>query len=99
MSRQHSPLILINENEPSRTLPAAPIRAATGPGGYNEEWIKNLLFKHSEAIPVGEIDSSFGPLIPVCTELNCGEAGYADALYINHLGLTTLVECKLWRNP
>ena len=83
----------------ARTLPAAPIRAPTGPGGYNEEWIKNLLFKHSEAIPGGEIDSSFGPLIPVCTELNCGEAGYADALYINHLGLTTLVECKLWRNP
>lgn len=99
MLRQHSSLVLIDETAPSKSLSAVSMRAAASAGGYDEEWIRDLLFKHPEAIPVGEIDPLFGPLIPVCRELTCGDAGSADSLYINHLGLPTLVECKLWRNP
>ncbi|WP_170249324.1 DUF4268 domain-containing protein [Methylobacterium haplocladii] len=32
-------------------------------------------------------------------ELDTRKAGFADILFINPLGMPTLVECKLWRNP
>lgn len=57
------------------------------------------MFKHPEAIPVSEVDASFAPLIPICVELDTREAGIIDALYANHLGMLTIAEFKLWRNP
>ncbi len=47
---------------------------------------------------MGDIDASFGPLIPLCKELRT-EAGPLDIAFINQSGQLTLVECKLWRNP
>jgi len=66
--------------------------------GRNEAWLRDTLFQHPEILPVGEIEPSFGPLSPLCTELRT-PAGLVDIAFINPLGRLTLVECKLWRNP
>jgi hypothetical protein len=50
-------------------------------------------------MPVNELDPAYGPLIPICKELDTRVAGYIDALFMNPLGMPTLVECKLWRSP
>jgi len=66
--------------------------------GRNEAWLRDLLFSAPDSIPVGDLDPSFGPLVPLCRELRT-EAGPVDIAFINADGLLTLVECKLWRNP
>jgi hypothetical protein len=66
--------------------------------GRSEAWLRDLLFDNPRLLPVGSIDSSFGPLIPLCKELPIGK-GRADLVYINQDGLLTIVECKLWNNP
>src|SRR5215207_920580 len=66
--------------------------------GRSEAWLRDLLFSTPESIPVGDLDPSFGPLVPLCRELRT-EAGPVDVAFINGDGLLTLVECKLWRNP
>jgi hypothetical protein len=68
-------------------------------GGYDEAWLRDLIFTHPEAIPVHELDPAYGPLIPICKELDTRSAGFVDALFVNPLGMPTLLECKLWRNP
>lgn len=65
--------------------------------GRNEAWVRDTLFAHPEIVPVRDIDPSFGPLIPLCTELRT-PAGPLDIAFINPNGQLTLVECKLWRN-
>lgn len=57
-----------------------------------------VLFTHSEALPIAEVEPAFGPMIPVCRELGT-QAGPIDILFVNGEGLLTLVECKLWNNP
>lgn len=93
-SRQHAPLILIDEAG-SRRLPPISMQSDE----YNEARIRDLIFAHPEAIPVQEIDPSFGPLVPICTELYLGPKCRADALFLNSLGMPTILECKLWHNP
>ncbi len=66
--------------------------------GRNEAWLRDLLFAHPEVVPVGDIDPSFGPLLPLCRELRT-EAGPLDLAFVSPAGRLTLVECKLWRNP
>ena len=66
--------------------------------GRDEAWLRDLLQTEPNLLPVDKIDSSFGPLISVCTELRVG-AGFVDNVFIDHHGRLTLVECKLWRNP
>jgi hypothetical protein len=66
--------------------------------GRNEAWLRDMLFENPEIIPTDDIDSSFGPLVPLCKELRT-EAGQIDALFINERGRLTIVECKLWKNP
>ena len=93
-SRQHAPLIVIDE---AGTRRLAPISMQSDE--YNEARIRDLIFAHPETIPVQEIDPSFGPLVPVCTELSLGPKCRADALFFNSLGMPTILECKLWHNP
>jgi hypothetical protein len=66
--------------------------------GRNEAWLRDTLFAHPDLLPVRDIDSSYGPLSPLCRELRT-EAGPLDIAFINPAGRLTLVECKLWRNP
>ena len=66
--------------------------------GKNEAWLRDILFDHPEILPIEEIDSTFGPLVPLCKELRT-DAGPIDAVFINERGRLTIVECKLWKNP
>src|SRR6516165_656980 len=66
--------------------------------GRDEKWLRDLLFAQPGLLPIADIDTSFGPLLPLCKELRT-EAGPLDIAFINQHGLLTLVECKLWRNP
>lgn len=65
--------------------------------GRTEAWLRDTLFEHPELIPVKDIEASYGPLLPLCTELRT-RAGPIDIAFINPFGRLTLVECKLWRN-
>jgi hypothetical protein len=67
-------------------------------GIFKEDQLQKFIFSYYQSIPIDEIEPAFGPLIPVCRELPTN-AGPIDAVFINHLGLPTLVECKLWENP
>jgi hypothetical protein len=98
MARQHSPLVSVDPTLGCRILPPASLGAGTHSDGYDEAWLQDLIFKHPTAMPIDELDPSFGPLIPICKELYT-KAGYIDALFMNPLGMPTLVECKLWRSP
>lgn len=66
--------------------------------GRNEAWLRDLLAGNPDLLPIEEVDPSFAPLAPLCTELST-EAGPVDAVFISPSGRLTLVECKLWRNP
>ena len=98
-SRQHAPLILTSPDGSSHKLAPVPFQRAWAGGGYDEAWIRDLFLAHADAVSLQEIDPSFGPLVPVRKELDTRGAGFADALYVDPLGMPTLVECKLWRNP
>lgn len=65
---------------------------------YDEAWLQKLLFETPEILPIGEIDPSYAPAVPLCREMPT-PAGPIDIAYINENGMLTLVECKLWRNP
>lgn len=65
---------------------------------YNEDWLQETIHRSPSLLPVKDIDPIFGNLIPVCRELMTS-AGPLDNLFVNELGMLTLVECKLWRNP
>lgn len=66
--------------------------------GRDEAWLRDILFHNPEALPIGDLDASFGPIRPLCRELGT-VAGRIDLAFINPAGRITLVECKLWRNP
>ena len=66
--------------------------------GRDEAWLRDFLFRHPEAIPVENVDPSFGGLTPLCRELGT-EAGPLDLAYVDDRGRLVLVECKLYRNP
>ncbi len=60
----------------------------------DEAWLRDTLFDNPEIIPTDEIDSAFGPLVPLCKELRT-DAGPIDAVFINEHGRLTVLECKL----
>lgn len=99
MTRQHTPLVLVEPTSGSRILAPVSLSASTQTGGYDEAWLQDLIFTHPHAMPIDELDPAYGPLIPICKELDTRAAGYIDALFMNRLGMLTLVECKLWRSP
>lgn len=92
----HSDFLLIDDGsdtvETWRRLPIGDT------GGRNEAWLRDGILRAPEILPVQDIDPSFGPLAPLCSELRT-EAGPIDAVFLNPEGKLTIVECKLWRNP
>jgi hypothetical protein len=66
--------------------------------GRDEIWLRDTLFDNPEIIPTDDIDSAYGPLVPLCKELKT-DVGRIDAVFINERGRLTIVECKLWKNP
>lgn len=92
MDRQHrAPYIVGKPEEPPRRLDSAT-------GSFSEDWLQRFVFENSVSIPIDEIEPAFAPLVPLCRELPT-KSGPVDIVFINPLGLLTLVECKLWKNP
>lgn len=65
---------------------------------FSEATIQELVHRHPQCLPIGEIDPVFLSPVAVCRELNT-PAGPIDNLLITPSGLPVIVECKLWRNP
>lgn len=40
-------------------------RLYLGEAGKSEAWLRDTLFNHPNAVPINEIDASFGPLLPL----------------------------------
>ena len=79
-------------------LRRVPLGAGATSGGVDEATLQDLLFRFPQTLPIAQIDPTYAGTVPVCKELVL-PAGYADALYVNHLGRIILAEFKLWRNP
>ncbi|MCF7920052.1 MAG: DUF4268 domain-containing protein [Candidatus Cloacimonetes bacterium] len=67
-------------------------------GAINEASIQELVFKYPSCLPISEIDESFNPVLPVCTELNT-PVGPLDILMVSPSGELIIIETKLWKNP
>lgn len=64
---------------------------------YEELDLQKLLHRYPESLPIDELESGFGRLIPVGMEVPAG-AGRIDNMFVTVNGDLVLVECKLWRN-
>jgi|HubBroStandDraft_4_1064222.scaffolds.fasta_scaffold00671_3 hypothetical protein len=91
--------ILVGGDDTSVSLERVALSGPESTALYTERWLQNLLYRHPNALPVEEIDNSYSGLIPVCTELPVGAAGYIDVLYSTASGRIAVLEAKLWRNP
>ena len=60
--------------------------------------VQELIFNNPDCLPISDIDESYNPVTPVCTELNT-TVGPLDILMVSPNGELTIVETKLWRNP
>ena len=96
MSAYSRPVIL-RDDMPSRQLERNEIGASVD-GAPSEKSFQKALFANPEALPISDIDGSFGSLIPLCMELST-DSGRIDILYASSTGRLVLVETKLWRNP
>lgn len=95
MSAYANPIVLNQENS-ATVLERVPLTISGG--AFSEKWLQEALFANPQCLPVKEIDSRIGTLIPICMEIDTG-SGPADILYITETGHIVLVETKLWRNP
>ena len=75
-----------------------PVDSASRESSIDEGTLQEVLFRHADVLPLGEIDPAYHGSVPVCRELNM-RAGSADALYLTATGRIVLAEFKLWRNP
>lgn len=92
--RQQQRLAFIDTDGRTTTLDPAEL----GTAAYDEAWLRELIFRQPEVLPIADIEPRTGTLIPLCTELRCG-TGRVDAVFCDRSGHLVLVECKLWRNP
>ena len=94
------PVILSQKNESTPPLPLTRIDLSSDAAfKYSEDWLQDKIYKYPSLLPINEIDPVFGigKFHAVCREL-VTNVGRLDNLFINELGMLTLVECKLWRN-
>ncbi len=91
-------LIQLDGDQTATTWRRVPLASAGGVGVIDEDGLQELLFRHAEILPLGEIDPAYDDAVPVCRELG-SRAGSADALYLTPTGRIILAEFKLWRNP
>ena len=99
-ARRYGQTVYLPKLKGSRAVPLRRRRleARSGVGGYDENWLPQLLFETPEVLPIAEIDPAFAPAVPLCRELPTA-AGSIDLAYVSDQGLLSIVECKLWRNP
>ena len=92
-------LVQLSEDLTAKTIRRrVPVASAGGEGLLDEAHLQEVLFRHADILPLGEIDPAYDNPVPVCTELGT-RAGSADALYLTPTGRLILAEFKLWRNP
>jgi hypothetical protein len=88
--------------EPSVPIGLTPMSMSGGVGGYDEDWLQELLFAHPQLIPMDRIEAGAGEVVPLCRELPIARTGgvvFLDMLGVTRSGRLVLIECKLWRNP
>lgn len=93
----YSQPVILRHGLPLRSLERIPV-GSSGAGEMSEATLQQALFTNPQALPIGDIDASYGTLIPLCTELST-DSGRVDILYASSQGRLVLVETKLWRNP
>jgi hypothetical protein len=84
-----NPYLISDEAASGRALSPLPKRDKA----FQEDWLQELLFKHPMILPIGYIDDSYAPLVPLGKEISG-----IDDLYVSPSGHVTIVETKLWRN-
>jgi len=91
------------DGEVSRVLERVPLTKTGAGAPYDEAWLQRLLQSNPGLLPIEQVESGFGRLIPVCCELpvafGAGRSGSLDNLFVTSSGRLVLVEAKLWRNP
>lgn len=65
---------------------------------FSEAQLQNLIFNHPECLPISDINESYNPVHPICTEL-WTPAGPLDILMATPNGDLVIIETKLWHNP
>jgi hypothetical protein len=97
--RDGKPLWVVDGQHSATALNRADLGVGAASGHYDETWLQALLHCHPEIFPIGQIESEFGDLIPLCRELPLASVGLLDNLFVTRDGQLVLVEAKLWRNP
>jgi len=96
-SAHRAPLVVRPDNSVVR-LSQGFLGSNWGNDGRREQFLQDLVFRCPDAIPMGEIEPGFSPMVSVCTELPVGSASL-DNLWLTEDGGIILGECKLVRNP
>jgi len=98
MTSAFSAPLIVRPDQTSLSLERVALSGANSAVAYSEDWLQELLYRHSQALPVAELDDAFAGLIPACREMST-PAGDVDVVYVTPTGRPVIVEAKLWRNP
>lgn len=102
MKRQDGAPVWV-ESEASHILERVDLTTTGKGAAYDEAWLQRLLHQNPTVLPVEQVESGFGRLIPVCRELPVtfggGRTGALDNVFVTASGRLVLIEAKLWRNP
>ncbi len=82
---QYTQPIVIDLNGTVERLTRISFTGDAGAPKYNEQYIQDLVFEHSELLPISEIDKAYEGPIPVCKEMNT-PVGPLDVLYVTPKG-------------
>lgn len=96
----HSLVLSSSSNQSANWLKRTSFNA--GDGTKDEDWLQDVLFMHSDLIPIAEIDRAASGFVPICRELTIPKSGpavFLDIFGVTPEGKLVLIECKLWRNP
>ena len=66
---------------------------------FDEFFLQKLLADYPQLLPVNYIRGDAGNLLCIGREVNVGDTGAIDNLYLSTGGYPIIVETKLWRNP
>jgi hypothetical protein len=88
----------LNREAAGAALTPLPYTTTKDQGGFDENWLENLIAAHPEILPFDQIDPAFADAVSICTQLPVG-ANALDNFLVTDRGGLVLVECKLWRNP
>jgi len=98
MIQSGSPVFLSNLDSDQRPIL---LEAARDPEGklrhHDEAFLRDLIHRSPEILPISEIEPIFDNARSICIELP-NPAGFADNLLVTPEGGIVLVECKLQRN-